>query len=41
MKLEEVADHNRRDDLWLLINNMVYDVTNFDHPGKVTTFAMF
>lgn len=32
--LEEISDHNRREDLWLLINNKVYDVSNFDHPGN-------
>eukprot|EP00347_Sterkiella_histriomuscorum_P023894 403333018 len=32
-KLEEIADHNSPNDLWLLINNKVYDVSNFKHPG--------
>lgn len=32
-KLEEIAEHNQPKDLWLLINNKVYDVSNFKHPG--------
>ena len=35
-KLDEVADHNQPNDLWLLINNKVYDVSNFKHPGKIS-----
>ncbi len=31
--LEEVASHNSEDDLYLVINGYVYDVTSFDHPG--------
>ena len=33
--LLEVAEHNSKDDLWLVIDNKVYDVTKFllDHPG--------
>jgi cytochrome b involved in lipid metabolism len=33
--MEEVAKHNKKSDAWLVINNMVYDVTNWipDHPG--------
>jgi len=32
---EEVAKHNTPDDLWLMIDNRVYDVTKFQklHPG--------
>ncbi len=33
-KLEEIADHNQAGDLWLLIDNKVYDVSQFKHPGK-------
>ncbi len=33
-KLEEIAEHNQQGDLWLLIHNMVYDVSKFKHPGK-------
>ena len=31
----EIAEHNRPDDLWLLIDGKVYDVTGFKHPGKI------
>ena len=30
----EIAEHNKPDDLWLLINGKVYDVSHFKHPGK-------
>jgi len=34
-KMEEIKEHNKQDDLWLLINGKVYDVTKFipRHPG--------
>ncbi len=32
-KLEELAEHNKPGDLWLLIHNKVYDVSKFKHPG--------
>ena len=32
-KLEDIADHNKPGDLWLLIHNKVYDVSSFKHPG--------
>ncbi|KAL8593142.1 hypothetical protein ACOMHN_009797 [Nucella lapillus] len=39
--LEEVNEHNKRDDKWLIINGKAYDITNFAkrHPGgaKVIT----
>ena len=31
--LDEIFDHRTKDSLWLLIDNKVYDVTNFKHPG--------
>ncbi|TFK27197.1 acyl-CoA dehydrogenase [Coprinopsis marcescibilis] len=32
---EEVSKHNRRDDLWVIIEDSVYDLTHFaeEHPG--------
>lgn len=32
---EEVAQHATRDDLWIIYNNKVYDVTQYldEHPG--------
>jgi cytochrome b involved in lipid metabolism len=31
----EVAQHNKPDDCWIIINNKIYDVTKFlaEHPG--------
>ena len=31
--LNEVFEHSTKESCWLLINNKVYDVTNFKHPG--------
>ena len=31
--LNEIFEHNTKESLWLLIENKVYDVTNFKHPG--------
>jgi cytochrome b involved in lipid metabolism len=33
----QVAEHNKPDDLWIIIDNEVYDVSNFkdEHPGGV------
>ena len=33
-KLEDISDHNKAGDLWLLIHNKVYDVSKFKHPGN-------
>ncbi|KAK9457015.1 hypothetical protein V1511DRAFT_243739 [Dipodascopsis uninucleata] len=34
-KFEEVSKHTERDDLWMAIHGIVYDVTKFidEHPG--------
>ncbi|GAA5948097.1 hypothetical protein JCM3765_007108 [Sporobolomyces pararoseus] len=29
----EVAKHNSAEDLWLIVNGQVYDLTGFSHPG--------
>jgi cytochrome b involved in lipid metabolism len=33
--LEQVTEHNKQDDTWVIINNKVYDVSSFveKHPG--------
>ncbi|KAL7933851.1 hypothetical protein V8C35DRAFT_302587 [Trichoderma chlorosporum] len=35
--LDQVAQHKRRDDVWMIIHNEVYDVTKYlmDHPGGI------
>ena len=36
---EEVATHDKAGDLWIIINDKVYDVSNFDdHPGSDIVF---
>tara|TARA_B100002051_G_C16723783_1_gene634062 strand:+ start:27 stop:305 length:279 start_codon:yes stop_codon:yes gene_type:complete len=39
---EEVSEHNTKGDCWIIINNMVYDVTNFldIHPGGKSMIMM-
>ena len=33
--MEEVAKHNKKDDLWIVVKGVVMDVTNWldEHPG--------
>ena len=38
--LQEIFQNNTKDSLWLLIENKVYDVTNFNHPGKQKILLM-
>lgn len=35
MELSDIASHNTKSDCWIVINNKVYDVTNYldEHPG--------
>ncbi|KAJ3491781.1 hypothetical protein NLI96_g451 [Meripilus lineatus] len=37
---EEVSQHNKPDDLWIVVDSKVYDVTRFKdlHPGGVSVF---
>lgn len=39
ISLAEVAEHSTKTDCWVVINDMVYDVTDFleDHPVRVPT----
>ncbi|KAL7267500.1 Osmotic growth protein [Rhizina undulata] len=41
--LEEVAKHNKKDDVWVVVKGVVMDVTNFleDHPGGVQAVLNF
>lgn len=40
-RLTEVSKHNKEGDMWLVINQKVYDVSQFasEHPGGVSVFA--
>lgn len=33
--VEDVSNHNTSDDIWIIINNDVFDITDFidEHPG--------
>ncbi|KAI9497418.1 hypothetical protein BDB00DRAFT_868456 [Zychaea mexicana] len=35
ISLQEIAQHNRRDDIWIILHGKVYDLTKFlpNHPG--------
>jgi cytochrome b involved in lipid metabolism len=38
--LEEVESHNTVEDFWTVIDNKVYDLSGFDHPGGVLINAL-
>ena len=33
----DVGQHNKKDDLWIIVDDDVYDLTQFqeEHPGKL------
>lgn len=39
----EIARHSTRDDCWVIMHDIVYDVTDFirDHPGGAKVIAHF
>ena len=41
--MEEVAKHNRKDDLWIVVKGVVLDVTNWldEHPGGANALFNF
>lgn len=41
--LEEVSKHNMREDCWIVINDKVYDVTQFleKHPGSAKPLLFY
>jgi flavocytochrome c len=41
--LADVAKHNKKDDVWVVVNGQVLDVTNFlpDHPGGAKSLLLF
>jgi len=41
--MEEVAEHNKKDDVWVVVKGCVLDCTNFlqDHPGGVQAILNF
>ena len=41
--VEEVAAHNKKDDIWVIIDGQVLDVTNFlpDHPGGEKAIILY
>jgi len=41
--MEDVAKHNKKDDIWVVVNGQVLDVTNFlpDHPGGEKAILLY
>jgi cytochrome b involved in lipid metabolism len=40
---DEVAKHNKKDDIWVVVDQQVLDVTNFlpDHPGGEKAILLY
>ncbi|CAK7240715.1 MAG: hypothetical protein STHCBS139747_002162 [Sporothrix thermara] len=43
LTVDEIAAHNRREDLWIVVDNVVYDLTEFadHHPGGIDVLLRF
>ena len=41
--MEEVAKHNKKDDVWVIVDRQVLDVTKFlpDHPGGEKAILLY
>lgn len=41
--LSDVAQHNKKDDVWVVVNGQVLDVTSFlpDHPGGEKAILLY
>ena len=41
--IDEVAKHNKKDDIWVIVDGQVLDVTNFlpDHPGGEKAILLY
>lgn len=40
--LEEISYHNHKDSLWIIVNDFVFDVTNYNrHPGGKNFFLQY
>lgn len=41
--VDEVAKHNKKEDIWVIVNDQVLDVTNFlpDHPGGEKAIILY
>ena len=31
--LDEISKHNKPNDMWIILKDCVYDISNFKHPG--------
>lgn len=41
--INEICQHNNKNDCWIIINNYVYDVTEFlsEHPDGIKSILLF